>query len=413
MFASSLKIAFKVLLRRKFFTFISLFAICFTLVVLNVATAMIDASFGPMSPETRSDRTLGIYGAELRGDRSRRTGLAGYALADRFARNLPNVEEVSYSTLSGAAYSYPNGQRVQLAFKRADAAFWRIMDFEFVEGAPFTDADDAAGNPVAVINVSTRQRMFGGSSAVGRDLEVDGRTFRVVGVVADVPSLRFVPFSDVWVPLGTEKTDSYKRELVGGGATLLLARSASDFPAIRDEFESRIARADLSEYDDAKQLIASPGTLLEFGASTLLGNPAGRGNTTAMFTAIGIAMVLFMLLPSINLTNINMSRIMERASEIGVRKAFGASSATLVGQFLVENIVITVAGGVLAFALSQVVLSTINASGLIRYSSLHVNYRVFLFGLLIAAVFGLISGVYPAWKMSRLNPVAALKGGSR
>ena len=53
-----------------------------------------------------------------------------------------------------------------------------------------------------------------------------------------------------------------------------------------------------------------------------------------------------MLLPAINLVNLNVSRILERASEIGVRKAFGASSRTLVGQFVVENVVLTLVGGV-------------------------------------------------------------------
>ena len=54
-----------------------------------------------------------------------------------------------------------------------------------------------------------------------------------------------------------------------------------------------------------------------------------------------LALMLFMLLPTINLVNLNLSRILDRASEIGVRKAFGASSRTLVGQFLIENLVLT------------------------------------------------------------------------
>ena len=59
-----------------------------------------------------------------------------------------------------------------------------------------------------------------------------------------------------------------------------------------------------------------------------------------------------MLLPTLNLVNINISRIMERASEIGVRKAFGASSRTLVGQFVVENIILTLVGGAFGLVLS-------------------------------------------------------------
>ncbi|MBK6315817.1 MAG: FtsX-like permease family protein [Blastocatellia bacterium] len=93
-------------------------------------------------------------------------------------------------------------------------------------------------------------------------------------------------------------------------------------------------------------------------------------------------------------------------------KAFGASSRTLAGQFIVqENLVITLAGGVLAFFLSLMVLKFLSASGQIPHLIAEPNIRVFLYGLALAVAFGLVSGVYPAWKMSRLDPVHALNGG--
>ena len=104
-------------------------------------------------------------------------------------------------------------------------------------------------------------------------------------------------------------------------------------------------------------------------------------------------------------------QVMERASEIGVRKAFGAPSLTLVGQFVVENVLLTLAGGVLALGLARVVLSVISAAGLIPYATFHLNVRVFTYALITALVFGLLSGVYPAWRMSRMHPVDALRGG--
>ena len=64
-----------------------------------------------------------------------------------------------------------------------------------------------------------------------------------------------------------------------------------------------------------------------------------------------------MLLPTVNLVNINLSRILDRASEIGVRKAFGASSRTLVGQFVVENLVLTLIGGAIGLLLAAAVLA--------------------------------------------------------
>ena len=75
--------------------------------------------------------------------------------------------------------------------------------------------------------------------------------------------------------------------------------------------------------------------------------------------------MMFMLLPAVNLINLNVSRILERASEIGVRKSFGASSRTLVGQFVVENIVLTTVGGALALLLATFILAWVSATGLL------------------------------------------------
>ena len=128
------------------------------------------------------------------------------------------------------------------------------------------------------------------------------------------------------------------------------------------------------------------------------------------YTVLLLFMVLFMVLPTVNLVNINLSRILDRSSEIGVRKAFGASSRTLVGQFVIENVVLTLIGAGIGLALASAVLAAINASGAIPYADLHLNFRVFLYGLVIALFFGLFSGVYPAWRMSKLPPVQALRG---
>ena len=122
--------------------------------------------------------------------------------------------------------------------------------------------------------------------------------------------------------------------------------------------------------------------------------------------------LLFVMLPTMNLVTINLSRIMERASEIGVRKAFGASSRTLVGQFVMENVVLTVIGGAIGFVLAIFALRALSAVELVPYFVLDINLRIFGYGVLMAVVFGVLSGVYPAWRMSRMHPVQALRGGA-
>ncbi|MEW5981273.1 MAG: ABC transporter permease [Acidobacteriota bacterium] len=412
MLKNYLKLAWKVLWRRKFFTVISLFGISFTLVGLMVATALLDHVFAPYPPEVRQHRTLGIFRAEMTGGRSSWHSNAGYKLLDRYARDLPGVERLAITSTAEQVYSYQGGTRVKLFIRRSDAEYWRVLDYRFLEGGPFTDQDVANGSLVAVINASTRDRFFGGPPALGKTIEADGQHFRVIGVVPDVPILREVSFAELYVPVTTAKTDAYREQLLGGFTGLLLAQSPADFPAIKAEFAARLPQIPLPN-PRWEKLTSRASTKFEYAAEMLAGSDGREANTALLWAFIAGVMLLFALLPTVNLVNLNMSRIMERASEIGVRKAFGASSRTLVGQFIVENVVLALIGGVLGFLGSVLVLEIANRSSLIPYAHFAMNYRIFLYGLGLAVFFGVLSGVYPAWRMSRLHPVQALKGASR
>ena len=413
MLKNYLKVAWRVLRRRRFFTLTSLFGISFTLVVLMIATSLLDHVFAPMAPEVRQDRTLGIFRARFVGPHSEWTSAAGYRLLDRYARNLPGVERMGIVSTPGDVLSYPGGVRVDLTMRRTDAEYWRILQFTFVEGGPFTDQDVSNSSFVAVINAATRDRIFGGTPGLGRSLEVDNQRFRVVGVIENVSESRVVSSGDIYVPLTTAKTDAYKKELLGDCFGLLLARSAADMPAVKQELASRLTSVEMPdrEYD---HFYAPAETYFESVAGRQFGNRNDdRSHPERLWGAMVLVGLLFLLLPTVNLINLNVSRIMERASEIGVRKAFGASSRTLVAQFVIENLVLTLIGGLAGFVLSALVLRLISASGLFPYASLSINFRVFLYGIGLSVLFGLLSGVYPAWRMSRLHPVAALRGASR
>lgn len=413
MLANYLKITWKVLLRRKFFTFISLFGIALTLTVVSVATALLDGELAPRPPEVHAERTLGVYQLAMVGPHRVSHGNAGYAFLDRALRDVPGVETVSFSSYPTAAVSYVGERKITSWLRRTDGAYWTILRFDFVEGGPYGERDEAAANPVAVINEATRRRFFGPAPALGKWLEVDGQRFRVVGVVRDVPRVRLVPFADVWVPLSTAKTGAYRRQVVGDLLGLLLARSRADFPEIRREVATRIARFPVSEpgYD---RLYGGADTFFEAVSRRLLSGGQLEDSHPGRLGALLFGLlVLFLALPALNLVNVNLSRILERGPEIGVRKAFGALSWTLTGQFVMENVLITVAGGLLGLAAAALALSAINDSGLIPYAQFTINPRVFLYGLGVAVFFGLLSGAYPALRMARLHPVEALRGGVR
>jgi putative ABC transport system permease protein len=413
MLSHYLVLAVKVLLRRKFFTFISLFGISFTLLVLTVVTALFDHAFGPAAVEPRQDRTLYVDRAVMYGQYNTWSSNAGFKLLDKYARNLPGVERLSIYGSAGSVHSYVNGTKITSSLTRTDDEFWRILEFTFLEGAAYGTADVSEARFVAVINATTRQRFFNGRPALGETLEADGQRFRVVGVVEDVSEARMPPYADIWVPYTTSKTEAYKQEIMGGWSAMALAKDKASMASIHDEFNSRLLRVELTDPKHYSAIVAPFETKFEAFARVM---PTGerKDPESQVWKTVGLLVglaLLFVLIPTVNLVNINISRIMERASEIGVRKAFGAPARTLVGQFLVENILLTLVGCLVGFAGSILALRVISQSGLVSHAQFALNPRVFAYGVALALLFGLISGVYPAWRMSRLNPVDALKGG--
>jgi len=409
MLTNYIKIAFKVFLRRKFFTLISLFGISFTLVVLMVACAVLDNVFAPYPPEIHQDRSLYITRARMYGEHAAWQTAAGFKLLDRYARGLSGVERLSLFTGIDPVYAYPSGRKVAIQLRRTDAEFWRIMRFDFVEGGPYSTSDVNEARFVAVVNRTLRGRLFGDGQAVRRTVEADGQTFHIIGVVEDVPSLRENSFAEMWAPFTTLKSDTYRTELMGRFNAVVLASSKGAMPGIQSEFKSRIARVELPDPKNYKTLSVPLETTFDATARQFFsGFRDEDSHSERLWAAILGVAFLFMLLPTVNLVNLNVSRIMERASEIGVRKAFGASSRTLVGQFIVENVLLTLVGGAVGFVLALLVLRGLTASDVIPYAHFQVNYRIFLYGLSLAVFF-----VYPAWRMSRLNPVQALKGAAQ
>jgi putative ABC transport system permease protein len=203
-------------------------------------------------------------------------------------------------------------------------------------------------------------------------------------------------------------------ELLGGGSVILLLQNAAAIPVTKQALHQRMLRFDSPDPRRYKWLRAPVDTRFERMAREMFGDESDtRDHGGKLWALLAVLAACFMLLPTVNLMNLNVSRILERAPEIGVRKSFGATGRTLVAQFLVENLVLTLLGAVLGMVLALAVLAALSESALLPHAELRLSPPVLLAGIVLAVVFGVISGVYPAWRMSRLHPVQALKGGER
>jgi putative ABC transport system permease protein len=217
-----------------------------------------------------------------------------------------------------------------------------------------------------------------------------------------------VSYADLFVPYTVSKVDYKHKSLMGQYTAVLLANSTDDFPKIQAEYAAVVSKIKPDNKDFDVFVSRADSYVESFLGASPIGDPESGKLWKLKFIGFIFAL-LFMLLPTLNLININISRIMERSSEIGVRKAFGASGMTLVGQFVVENIILTLLGTIIAIVLSFIILQVINSGDLIANLHLTINLTVLYYSLLACLVFGLLSGVYPAWRMSRLQVVTALK----
>lgn len=414
MLLNYLKITLKVLGRNPFFTFVSLFGIVFTVSVLLLLTAFLDHLIAPHYPDVNRGRSLYVGHLDLynEGEPGHRLGPPSYRFLDTYVSKMETPEMIGITSLPAYANAYSGNRRLKLNLKFSNPAFWDIMRFEFLEGKAFNASHIENGDYVAVINESTRANYFGADvEAVGKNIVVENVSYRVLGVVRDVPITRPMVAGDVYLPFNVRKSQAQSASLTGNYVGILMAADEEDLPRIREEYESMIAKIPLPQTNEGftfDTLKSSAVTYLEYFLR--IGFDVNHVSTW-FYTLVAIFMVLFMLLPAINLVNLNVSRIMERSSEIGIRKAFGASVNKLVGQFLIENIFITFLGGLVATAFAWLIIAIFNESGLIPGADLALNFRVLLIALGICLLFGLISGVVPAYRMSRLHVIDALRGG--
>ena len=401
------KIAIAVLRRRKFFTFISLFGISFTLTILLVLTAFIDKVVGDSYPDRKRDRSLYVTHLQEEGKNGQSSSTLSYYFLNHFVGSLKTPVKLGISSGYQGTNTYVNNKKLAVNYKYTNADYWDIMEYDFTEGKAFSKQQIANADKVAVISEDMKRDYFGDiPSVIGKNIEADNVKYRVIGVVKNVPITSYNLYSDIYLPYTVSKTDYTKgKGYLGDFTAVMLAGSTADVPRMRDEYDAMMSRIPM-ETKEYNKMYSHAESYIRSYVNTGNENMSG---VTIVLTTITIFVLLVTVLPTLNLVNINITRIMERSSEIGVRKAFGASSGTLVYQFLVENIILTFLGGLIGVMLSLIAIQVLNSFHIIPNLVLSINFTVLGIGLLVCLFFGLLSGVYPAWRMSKLNVVIALK----
>lgn len=432
--------AFAVMNRRKVVTALNLLGISFTLAFLTMVYALYDLQYGPVYPMKDTNKMVFYNGlpAKLKSERGEYTIsiCSDYKTYKQLQKELESVEHFAIQRKSEFGF-FHEGKYMSLSTTYVDAGYWDIMDFSLIEGRFFLNEDVENRNKIAVISAHTASIFFPEGNAIGNNIKIEKNVFNVIGIVENV-GMKSLEFADVWIPVSTINRFS---DRFSGKMTFYMHEGVST-----KDLNLEISRWVNKNEEEILAQIKYPGyklipaidelKLYSFGDKGYLqtfvslipsDNKGGTSslqdmnnfNNSDLFILnilIFVVIILFLSIPVINMVNLNSSQIADRASEIGIRKSFGATTQHLVRQFLMENIILNLTGGILSIGISLIAMNLLqdhllNTNPLRDVvGSFQLNWRILAWCFFSAVGFGIISGVLPAYRMSKLNAVNAIKG---
>jgi putative ABC transport system permease protein len=415
------KIFLKVALQNKLFTFLSLFGISLTIMFVMIFSMAISKITNGSGPEKNLRKIVFCQRVKTRPTHNGKTG-DGYS-SGSCGRSLceNHLKKVKSANLS-SMYTGPNpwefifNGKYQLKLQnQTDAEYWDIFDYKFLQGRPYTKEEVTNGANLAVITRSLKELLFGPEENVlGKVIHYTSMNLTVTGVVEDPTKTAQNALGDLYFPYTVIKNSDWD-EYFGGFITAYKGNSPKQFKAIRNEAQEMIARLDAADPLHAI-FLSGPYSQIE-KMMVGWGDPEEYSLGTSLFKYLMFGLA-FILLPAVNLMALNFARIHERGEEIAVRKSFGAASKVLRGQFLFENILMTLTGGLIGIILSYLVVALLGNSLSLRMNffnnvplTFSFNYLVFLTALISCLIFGLLSGYLPAIRLSKMKPAVYLKGG--
>jgi len=334
-------------------------------------------------------------------------------IAEEYLRDMNTVEKMTIFN-DGSQYDvYVNGIKITLNCLYADPSYFEIFDHEIVEGRTLDDNDMKTAAQVAVISTKTAENYFGTKNGVvGKEMLVDGKNFKVIGLYPFRGKIREFISPHMVVPYTITNEEDQSTFYHGFYSVVAVKKEGVTHKQVKEEVKQRALTVPLdhpSKPPGYNEVIIATKTYDEMIAGGIYYDEDPEKSYNVMKWVLFSLLAFFILLPTLNLINLNVSRIMERSAEIGVRKAFGAHQGNILSQFIIENIVQTIIGGLLGLGLALLIIRAINVGGAMGDVILQLSPKFFIYSFILTLIFGIISGFLPAYRMSKLQIVNALK----
>ena len=427
MFKNYFIVAFRNLLKRKGFSLINILGLATGMAVCLLIVLFIQSE---LSFDKQHENADNIYRVALERSypgRSTSYAIIPQSIGAAIKTEYPEVLESTrlFNFAANGNFFLRIGEKTfeEKRVLAADSNFFRVFTCKVLHGDAATALEKGHS---AVINATTAKKYFGTTDVVGKQFETDGNdtseTFVITAVVADWPGNSHFLFD----MLVSTSTFQFTRRLNYTGFavyTYLLLNPNSSYKALEAKFPEVIKKyvsgeinrtfkqswEDFQKAGNGYYYYLQPLNKIHL-ISDLEAELRPNGSMTAVYI-FGVVAIFILLLACINFINLSTARSLERAKEVGIRKTFGSDKKSLIGQFLIESVFISVISMLIAFG---IIILLIPAFNTISGKDLSVTYFLQLKWILVLIAFvlitGIVAGLYPAFVLSSFNPIMVLKG---
>jgi putative ABC transport system permease protein len=406
-----LKTSFRSLLSNKARSFLTMLGI-----IIGVASVIIIIAVGAGAQSLVLGQIEGI-GTNLisitpgkSDDKGPPTSVLGIIVTTLNDRDLKSLEDnkssvgISYvsAEVSGSAIASWRGNSYSASVEGVSSSYLEMNDSKLTGGRFFSDEENGSVSKVAVLGFSAKEELFGDNNAIGEKIKIKNQIFEVVGVLDEMGKVFFQDVdSNIFVPVKT-----MQKNILGINYFNNISLKTVESVEIEQVVEeiSNILR----DNHGVKDQSGDSDDFTIRTASELL--DLVRTITDALRYFLALMASLSLIVGGIGIMNIMLISVNERTREVGLRKAIGASNNNIIVQFLLESIFLTIIGGVIGIILGFIFSWLIYV--VVVYLGYDWAFKVSLFSIILAvsvsALVGLVFGLYPAKKASKLEPVEAL-----
>ncbi len=320
------------------------------------------------------------------------------ALRDK--TRVPHLEAVS-GYVTGSATLESSSDSFDTSYQGVSASMTEIENITLKEGRFFTEDEEESGAKVIVLGATRAIEFFPQGGAVGSEVKLDKKIFRVIGVLAARGSTAFSnPDTSVYIPVVTAQNDLLGINYLNFGRGKV--DEAVNIEQTRADMDEVLRKQhDLREDDERDYSIRS--------TAAALGILTNITNVLKYFLLVIASISL--LVGGVGIMNSLLIAVNQRIREIGLRKAVGATRGALLGQFLLESIIITSIGGIGGILLGILATYGVSLAAVaLGYEwPFILSFESIVIGFGVSVVIGIVFGMYPSIKAAKVSPLEALR----